>query len=117
MHGTGDLGEYRNRNRISELPVGLCVGDRNAEAVLISHEAGAFPWGEPAWTLAFAATDKNLRTILVVASRKRPGDTVTVDQTKAETVALCTVFGGISLQIGPELVREEIGRRRVGKEC
>ena len=99
-----------NNNRISELFIGPRIRHRNPERIRESHQPGAFARRQAARVPAFALMNEDFRTVLVVTRGQGARDAVGVDQPEAEAVAGSLVLGGVALQVGPELVGEDVFR-------
>ncbi len=105
LHGLCYKLDDRDHHGVSELPVGLGIRDRNPPGParpLKAHETRAFGWGQPSRPVA-RLLDEDLRAILVVSGRERPGDVIGPEQAETEPVAGGIVLRLVVLEILPEL--------------
>src|SRR3989338_3779128 len=92
-----------NTHRVAKLFIGLCIGNRNEEAIGISHKSCTLPRSEAARILG-TLREQNLTSILVITCGKGPGNAVKVHKTESESVAFLFVFACIFLKVVPEFV-------------
>ncbi len=112
LHGLCYKLDDRDHHGVSELPVGLGIRDRNPPGParpLKAHETRAFGWGQPSRPVA-RLLDEDLRAILVVSGRERPGDVIGPEQAETEPVAGGIVLRLVVLEILPELRGEGVFR-------
>lgn len=108
-HLFGYLLDHRNNHGIPELSVGLRIGDLiDLERLGVAHEACAFPRRQAPGVPATALFDQDLRTILVVACTKCACNVIWPDKAESESVAGRLVFGGIVLEILPEVIGQSV---------
>src|SRR5690606_7783690 len=107
FHYAANLAYQRRHNRVTELLIGLGIGDRDPERIGISHQAGALPGREASW-IAFGASHEDLRSILVIPRGKRARNAVRTYESKTKAIALCPMVQCILLQVVPQLVGEDI---------
>ncbi len=112
----GEGGDDGDGDGVAELAVGLGVGDGDLVGIRVAHEACAFARGEAARVAGGALGDEDFAAVFVIASGERAGDPVGAEDTAAEAIALGFVFGGVVLEVGPELVGERVFCGRGGVE-
>ena len=100
-----------NNDGIAKLFVGSCIGDNNFERIGKAHDSCTLAWRQAAGIAVFSLENKNFGTILVVAGRQGSGNIARSGYRASKAVAFGTVFCGIALQVGPEIV----GKRIFGK--
>src|SRR5690554_3021785 len=94
-HEPGDGLDDGNGDSVAELAIGLRVRDRDVERLpshtLEPHEPCTLARCQPARVLSLLP-DEDLRPVLVVTRRKRPGGVIGSDQPEPKAVAPCPVL-------------------------
>ena len=104
----GQRGDHGDGDAVAELAVGLGVADFDFVGVWVAHKAGALAGREAAGIAAFAPADEDFAAVLVITGTESAGHPCAVENAAAKTVAEGGVFGGIVLEVLPELVRQGV---------
>src|SRR5690606_26005703 len=104
--------DNRNDNSVSELAVGLCIGNLDPKLTPFpakTQQARAFPRGQPPGTIA-GLFNEDFRAILVIPGRQCASHVIRPEYAATESVSFCLVLCLVVLQILPQAGRKSVFR-------
>ena len=113
LHQVGHCLNGWNHNSVAELPVGLCVGYRDAELRLAGffepHQPRALARRQTARPIALLL-DQDFRAVLVVTGGKGTGHIIGTEQGEPEAVPGLAVFLLVALKVFPHVCSQRVFR-------